>query len=35
MLRLQNWIQAHRRQIFVTMLAVSGVVLVVKGIGNL
>ena len=32
MLQLQNWMRIRRRQIFVTMLAVGGVVLVVKGI---
>ena len=35
MLRLQNWIQAHRRQIFQVGLALLGVMLVVKGLGGL
>jgi hypothetical protein len=34
MLQVQNWIRTHRRRIFETMLAVAGVVLVVKGIGS-
>jgi hypothetical protein len=35
MLQVQNWIRTHRRRIFETMLAVTGFVLVVKGIGSL
>ena len=34
MLRLQNWIQAHRRQIFQVGLVSLGVMFVVKGVGS-
>ena len=34
MLQVQNWIRTHGRRIFETMVAVAGVVLVVKGIGS-
>jgi hypothetical protein len=35
MLRLDGWLRAHRRRIFEVSLAVSGVVLVVQGVGSL
>jgi hypothetical protein len=35
MLRLQNWIQAHRRQIFQVGLVSLGVMFVLKGVGSL
>lgn len=35
MLQLHDWTQAHRRQIFKTILAVMGVVFLVKGMGSL
>jgi hypothetical protein len=35
MLRLDGWMRAHRRRIFEVSLAVSGVVLVVQGVGSL
>jgi Sap, sulfolipid-1-addressing protein len=35
MLQLHDWIQAHRQRIFKTILAVMGVVFVVKGMGSL
>jgi Sap, sulfolipid-1-addressing protein len=33
-LQLHNWVRAHRRRIFATILAVAGVVLVVSGMGG-
>jgi Sap, sulfolipid-1-addressing protein len=35
MLRLNGWLCAHRRRMFQTLLAITGVVLVVKGVGGL
>jgi hypothetical protein len=35
MLRLNGWLCAYRRRIFQTLLAVTGVILVVKGVGGL
>jgi len=35
MLRLDGWLRAHRRRIFEISLAVSGVVLLVQGVGSL
>jgi hypothetical protein len=35
MLRLDGWLRAHRRRIFEISLAVTGVVLLVQGVGSL